>query len=80
MKESELHDFINSTNLKNTILNKENIKDKIILHTYKGVVCAKTNGQKSYLDAVNNNDMQLLQLDLLVLEKHIKQLLVLWQL
>ena len=34
IEESELNDFINSTNLKNTILNKENIKDKIFyIHT-----------------------------------------------
>ena len=57
IEESELQTFIVSTDQENSTLKKENIKDKVILHTYKGVVCAKTDGQKKYLDAVNNHDI-----------------------
>ena len=38
----------------------DNITDSdtiIVLHTHKGTICAKTNGQKSYLKAVNNHDI-----------------------
>ena len=38
----------------------DNITDSdtiIVLHTHKGAICAKTNGQKSYLKAVNNHDI-----------------------
>ena len=55
--EGEMQTFIDTTTEKSSIIKKENIKDKIILHTYKGVVSAKTNGQKKYLDAVNNHDI-----------------------
>ena len=36
---------------------ENSIDNKVILHTYKGIVYAKTNGQKKYLDAVNNHDI-----------------------
>ena len=55
--ESEMQTFIDTTTEESSIIKKENIKDKIILHTYKGVVSAKTNGQKEYLEAVNNHDI-----------------------
>jgi len=55
--ESEMQTFIDTTTEESSIIKKENIKDKIILHTYKGVVSAKTNGQKKYLEAVNNHDI-----------------------
>tara|TARA_B100000676_G_scaffold308642_1_gene370020 strand:- start:7057 stop:8019 length:963 start_codon:yes stop_codon:yes gene_type:complete len=55
--ESEMQTFIDTTTEESSIIKKENIKDKIILHTYKGVVSAKTSGQKKYLDAVNNHDI-----------------------
>ena len=55
--ESEMQTFIDTSTEESSIIKKENIKDKIILHTYKGVVSAKTSGQKKYLDAVNNHDI-----------------------
>ena len=36
---------------------KKNISDKIILHTHKGAITARTKGQKKYLDEVLNNDI-----------------------
>lgn len=36
---------------------KKNISDKIILHTHKGAVVARTKGQKEYLNEVLNNDI-----------------------
>ena len=47
----------------NSIYKNQNIEleqldgNRVILHTYKGTVYAKTNGQKKYLDAVNNHDI-----------------------
>jgi len=38
----------------NNITNNE---EAIVLHTHKGTIVAKTNGQKKYLKAVNNNDI-----------------------
>ena len=57
IEEHDVQSLINSIKQnKNIQLNKLD-GEKVILHTYKGTVCAKTNGQKKYLDAVNNHDI-----------------------
>ncbi len=53
----DVQNLINTiTENKNAKLNIQNDKE-IILYTHKGNVYAKTNGQKKYLDAVNNHDI-----------------------
>ena len=54
--ERDVFDFINAKHSLDD--NKSSISaDKVILHTFKGTVYAKTKGQKKYLEAVNNHDI-----------------------
>jgi phosphate starvation-inducible protein PhoH and related proteins len=57
LEEDDVKDLITTTTPESKLLTEDLINKKIILHTYKGVVYAKTNGQKKYLDAVNNHDI-----------------------
>jgi len=57
IEENDLESLINSIKKNKDIELNHLDGKKIILHTYKGTVCAKTNGQKKYLDAVNNHDI-----------------------
>ena len=56
INDTDVYDFINMKNFNESepFLNEE---DKVILHTFKGTVYAKTLGQKKYLKAVNNHDI-----------------------
>ena len=57
LEENEIENFIDNTSEDSELLSEESIAKKIILHTYKGIVYAKTVGQKKYLKAVNNHDI-----------------------
>ena len=57
VEENEIEHFIKNTTIKSELVDENSIDNKVILHTYKGIVYAKTNGQKKYLDAVNNHDI-----------------------
>tara|TARA_B100000427_G_scaffold326487_1_gene335245 strand:- start:488 stop:1441 length:954 start_codon:yes stop_codon:yes gene_type:complete len=57
VEENEMEHFIKNTTIKSELVDENSIDNKVILHTYKGIVYAKTNGQKKYLDAVNNHDI-----------------------
>ncbi len=57
VEENEVEHFIKNTTIKSELVDENSIDNKVILHTYKGIVYAKTNGQKKYLDAVNNHDI-----------------------
>ena len=57
VEESDIQEFIQTTTIESKLLSEDAIDKKIILHTYKGIVYAKTRGQKKYLDAVNSNDI-----------------------
>ena len=57
MEENDIQEFIQTTTIESKLLSEDAIDKKIILHTYKGIVYAKTRGQKKYLDAVNSNDI-----------------------
>ena len=57
IEESDVQDLINISRTSKDFLLNGLDENRIILHTYKGTVCAKTNGQKKYLDAVNNHDI-----------------------
>jgi phosphate starvation-inducible PhoH-like protein len=57
VEENEIEHFIKNTTIKSELVDEDSIDNKVILHTYKGIVYAKTNGQKKYLDAVNNHDI-----------------------
>lgn len=57
LEENEIENFIENTSEDSELLSEESIAKKIILHTYKGIVYAKTVGQKKYLKAVNNHDI-----------------------
>ena len=57
IEENDLESLINSIKKNKDIELNHLDGKKVILHTYKGTVCAKTNGQKKYLDAVNNHDI-----------------------
>ena len=57
VEENEIEHFIKNTTIESDLVNKDSIDNKVILYTYKGIVYAKTNGQKKYLDAVNNHDI-----------------------
>lgn len=57
LEEDDVKALITTTTPESKLLTEDLINKKIILHTYKGVVYAKTNGQKKYLDAVNNHDI-----------------------
>lgn len=56
INDTDVYDFINMKDVpeSESTLNEE---DKVILHTFKGTVYAKTLGQKKYLKAVNNHDI-----------------------
>lgn len=57
LEENDVLSFIQNTTIESGLISEDSIDKKIILHTYKGVVYAKTDGQKKYLDAVNNYDI-----------------------
>ncbi len=57
LEESDINDFLNTTSEFSKTLTEDSLSKKIILHTYKGIVYAKTEGQKKYLKAVNNHDI-----------------------
>jgi len=57
VEENDIQEFIQTTTIESKLLSEDAIDKKIILHTYKGIVYAKTRGQKKYLDAVNSNDI-----------------------
>ena len=57
VEENDIQEFIQTTTIESKLLSEDAIDKKIILHTYKGIVYAKTGGQKKYLDAVNSNDI-----------------------
>ena len=57
LEENDVQSFIQNTTIESGLIAEDSIDKKIILHTYKGVVYAKTDGQKKYLDAVNNYDI-----------------------
>ncbi len=57
LEENDVLNFIQNTTIESGLISEDSIDKKIILHTYKGVVYAKTDGQKKYLDAVNNYDI-----------------------
>ena len=57
VEENNIQEFIQTTTIESKLLSEDAIDKKIILHTYKGIVYAKTRGQKKYLDAVNSNDI-----------------------
>jgi len=57
LEENDIQEFIQTTTIESKLISEDAIDKKIILHTYKGIVYAKTGGQKKYLDAVNNNDI-----------------------
>ena len=57
LEENDIQEFIQTTTIESKLLSEDAIDKKIILHTYKGIVYAKTGGQKKYLDAVNSNDI-----------------------
>jgi len=57
VEENDIQEFIQTTTIESKLLSEDAIDKKIILHTYKGIVYAKTRGQKNYLDAVNSNDI-----------------------
>jgi len=57
VEENDVQNIINSIKQNQDIGLNQLDKSKPILYTYKGTVYAKTNGQKKYLDAVNNHDI-----------------------
>ena len=57
VEEQEVQNLIDITTIDSDVSSNDSINQKIILHTYKGTVYAKTKGQKKYLDAVNNHDI-----------------------
>jgi len=57
VEENEVQNFIETTTIESQLISEDSINEKIILHTYKGIVYAKTDGQKKYLDAINNHDI-----------------------
>ena len=57
VEESDVQDLIDIARTSKDFLLNGLDENRIILHTYKGTVCAKTNGQRKYLDAVNNHDI-----------------------
>ena len=57
LEENDVLSFIQNTTIESGLISEDSIDKKIILHTYKGVVYAKTDVQKKYLDAVNNYDI-----------------------
>ena len=57
VEENDVQSFIENTTIESKLISGNSIDKKIILHTYKGIVYAKTDGQKKYLDAVNTNDI-----------------------
>ena len=57
VEKDDVQVLIDTVNLDENLINASDFDKKIILHTYKGTVYAKTRGQKSYLDAVNNHDI-----------------------
>ena len=57
VEESDVQNFIDSRDLDYDDLSKNTIDMPVVLHTYKGIVYAKTKGQKKYLEAVNNHDI-----------------------
>jgi phosphate starvation-inducible PhoH-like protein len=57
VEKNDVQNFIENTTIESELISGDSIDKKIILHTYKGIVYAKTDGQKKYLDAVNTNDI-----------------------
>ncbi len=57
VEEDDVQNFIDAVSLDYDILSQDLIDTPVVLHTYKGTVYAKTNGQKKYLEAVNNHDI-----------------------
>jgi len=57
VEEGDVQNFIDAVSLDYDILSQDLIDTPVVLHTYKGTVYAKTNGQKKYLEAVNNHDI-----------------------
>ena len=57
IEENDVQDLINTAAVDQDLIVNDKIDQKIILHTYKGSVCAKTKGQKKYLEAVNSHDI-----------------------
>ena len=57
IEENDVQDLIDIARTSKDFLLNGLDENRIILHTYKGTVCAKTNGQRKYLDAVNNHDI-----------------------
>ena len=55
--EYDVQNLIDTVNIDSDVISDNTIDKKIILHTYKGTVYAKTNGQKKYLNAVENHDI-----------------------
>ena len=47
LEENDIQEFIQTTTIESKLISEDAIDKKIILHTYKGIVYAKTGGQKN---------------------------------
>tara|TARA_Y100000590_G_C15736113_1_gene1018621 strand:- start:991 stop:1995 length:1005 start_codon:yes stop_codon:yes gene_type:complete len=54
---SEIHHYLSIISEGAFVETDNATEDLVVLHTHKGVVRARTNGQKKYLKAVNENDI-----------------------
>ena len=54
---SEIHHYLSIISDGTFEVSDNDIEDLVVLHTHKGVVQARTNGQKEYLKAVKENDI-----------------------
>ena len=54
---SEIHNYLSSISQGESISKNDNAIETVVLYTHKGVVQARTPGQKNYLKAVQENDI-----------------------